>query len=79
MGESMLPTHGRYEYSPITRRPRFRWPGGQKLAVYFAFGIEHYAFGEGLTENLVAGMPAPAATCRSRFFSIARSATRRPS
>jgi len=59
MGESMLPTHGRYEYSPITRRPRFRWPGGQKLAVYFAFGIEHYAFGGGLTENLVAGMPAP--------------------
>jgi allantoinase len=59
MGESMLPTHGRYEYSPITRRPRFRWPGGRKLAVYFAFGIEHYAFGEGLTENLVAGMPPP--------------------
>jgi len=55
----MLPRHGRYEYSPITRRPRFRWPGGQKLALYFAFGIEHYAFGEGLTENLVAGMPAP--------------------
>lgn len=55
----MLPTHGRYEYSPITGRPRFRWPGDRKLAVYFAFGIEHYAFGEGLTENLVAGMPAP--------------------
>ena len=59
MGESMLPRHGRYEYSPITRRARFRWPGDRKLAVYFAFGIEHYAFGEGLTENLVAGMPAP--------------------
>jgi peptidoglycan/xylan/chitin deacetylase (PgdA/CDA1 family) len=55
----MLPSHGRYEYSPITARRRFRWPGGQKLAVYFACGIEHYAFGEGLTENLVAGMPAP--------------------
>ncbi len=55
----MLPTHGRYPYSGITTRPRFRWPGEKKLAVYFAFGIEHYAFGEGLTENLVAGMPAP--------------------
>jgi peptidoglycan/xylan/chitin deacetylase (PgdA/CDA1 family) len=59
MAEPPLPAHGRYPYSPITRRPRFRWPGGQKLAVYFALGLEHYAFGEGMTENLVAGMPAP--------------------
>jgi allantoinase len=55
----MLPTHGRYEYSAITQRPRFRWPGEKKLAVYVAFGIEQYAFGEGLTENLVAASPAP--------------------
>ena len=55
----MLPTHGRYEYSPIPRRQRFRWPGGKKLAVYFALGVEHYAFGEGMAENLVPGMPAP--------------------
>jgi peptidoglycan/xylan/chitin deacetylase (PgdA/CDA1 family) len=27
--------------------------------VYFALGIEHYAFGEGMTENLVSGMPHP--------------------
>jgi peptidoglycan/xylan/chitin deacetylase (PgdA/CDA1 family) len=59
MAEVMLPTHGRYEYSAITRRPRFRWPGERKLAVYFACGLEQYAFGEGLTENLVAGMPPP--------------------
>jgi peptidoglycan/xylan/chitin deacetylase (PgdA/CDA1 family) len=55
----MLQRHGRYDYSPITRRPRFRWPGERKLAVYFACGLEQYAFGEGLTENLVAGMPPP--------------------
>jgi allantoinase len=59
MGDSMLPAHDRYDYSPITRRPRFRWPGGKKLALYVALGIERYAFGEGMTENLVAGMPAP--------------------
>jgi peptidoglycan/xylan/chitin deacetylase (PgdA/CDA1 family) len=59
MSDRILPTHGRYEYSPIIGRPGFRWPGDRKLAVYFALGIEHYAFGQGMTENLVAGMPYP--------------------
>jgi peptidoglycan/xylan/chitin deacetylase (PgdA/CDA1 family) len=54
-----LPAHGRYEYSAITRRPTFQWPNGRRLAVYFALGVEHYAFGEGMTENLVSGMPHP--------------------
>ena len=54
-----LPTHGRYDYSPITDRPIFQWPGGKRLAVYFAIGLEHYAFGEGLVEDLVPGVPAP--------------------
>ena len=54
-----LPSHGRYEYSAITRRPRFEWPNKSRLAVYFALGVEHYAFGEGITENLVSGMPHP--------------------
>jgi len=55
----MLPTHDRYDYSPITRRAAFRWPNGSKLAVYFALGLEHYAFGQGMSENLVSGMSAP--------------------
>ncbi len=54
-----LPSHGRYPYSPITKRPVFQWPGGRQLAVYFALGLEHYAFGEGLVEDLVPGMSAP--------------------
>jgi allantoinase len=54
-----MPAHGRYEYSAITRRPPFQWPNRCRLAVYFALGVEHYAFGEGMTENLVAGMPHP--------------------
>jgi allantoinase len=54
-----LRSHGRYEYAPITRRARFDWPEGKRLAVYVALNLEHYAFGEGLTEELVPGMPQP--------------------
>lgn len=50
---------GRFGYSPITQRPGFRWPGGHGLAVYVALNLEHYAFGEGLTEELVPGIPPP--------------------
>ncbi len=55
----MLPSHGRYEYSALPHRPDFTWPGGKRLAVYFALGLEHYAFGEGMAENLVPGMAQP--------------------
>ena len=43
-----LPDHGRFGYSAIGSRPRFRWPGGAGLAVYVAVNHEHFAFGEGL-------------------------------
>jgi peptidoglycan/xylan/chitin deacetylase (PgdA/CDA1 family) len=55
----MLPTHGRYDYSPIVARPGYSWPHGKRLAVYFALGVEHYAFNEGMTECLVPGVPKP--------------------
>ena len=55
----MLRTHGRYGYSPIVDRPSGRWPQGQGLAVYVALNLEHYAWGEGLVEDLVPGIPAP--------------------
>lgn len=54
-----LSTHGRYEYSAITRRTPFHWPQRARLAVYFALGVEHYNFGDGMTENLVSAMPHP--------------------
>ena len=57
--KGLLRTHGRYAYSPITRRAPFDWPGGKRLAVYVALNLEHYAFGEGLVEELVPGMPQP--------------------
>jgi peptidoglycan/xylan/chitin deacetylase (PgdA/CDA1 family) len=54
-----LPSHGRYDYRPITRRPDFTWPNGARLAVYVALGVEDYRFSEGLTENLLAGASKP--------------------
>ncbi len=54
-----LPTHGRFDYSPITQRPRYRWPGGAGLAVYLGFNIEHFAFGEGLGAGIGPASPQP--------------------
>jgi len=39
-----LPTHGRYDYVPITRRPVYEWPEGKRLAVFFCNNIQHFAF-----------------------------------
>ena len=54
-----LRQHGRYAYQPITQRAPFSWPGGKQLAVFVALNLEHYAFGEGLAEDLVPDMPPP--------------------
>ena len=47
------------QYSPITRRPHYQWPGGKGLAVYIALNIEHFAFGEGLGANIGPASPQP--------------------
>jgi allantoinase len=54
-----LPHHGRFDYQPITRRPRWEWPGGSGLAVYLGFNLEHFAFGDGLGANLGPVSPHP--------------------
>jgi peptidoglycan/xylan/chitin deacetylase (PgdA/CDA1 family) len=54
-----LPTHGRFDYLPITRRQPCRWPGGAGLAVYLGFNIEHFAFGEGLGAGIGPASPDP--------------------
>jgi allantoinase len=54
-----LPGHGRFDYSPITQRKPYRWPGGAGLAVYLGFNIEHFAFGEGMGANLGPASPQP--------------------
>jgi hypothetical protein len=43
----MLPSHNRFEYSPITERPDFTWPDGRRLAVYIAVAIEHFPYNTG--------------------------------
>lgn len=55
----ILPHHDRYDYSGINSRPDFIWPNGQRLAVYVAVNLEHFAFGEGLGAELAPGGPQP--------------------
>lgn len=54
-----LPTHGRFDYQAISKRAHYRWPNGAGLAVYIAFNIEHFAFGEGLGANIGPVSPQP--------------------
>ena len=51
--------HDRYDYSPITARPTYRWPNGAGLAVYIAINLECFSFGEGLGAELAPGGPQP--------------------
>ena len=44
---AMLESHARYDYSPITERPDYVWPGGRRLAVYIAVNIEAFRYGRG--------------------------------
>jgi peptidoglycan/xylan/chitin deacetylase (PgdA/CDA1 family) len=55
----MVKTQNRFAYLSIEDRPRFRWPNGAGVAVYFALNVEHYAWDEGLVEDLVPGMSKP--------------------
>jgi len=55
----MQRTHGPYDYSAISRRPDYSWPGGKRLAVHIALNVEHFAFGEGLGNDYAVPHPAP--------------------
>lgn len=43
-----LPTHGRYAYSSIEKRPDYTWPDGKRLAFYIGLNVEHFAYLAGL-------------------------------
>jgi hypothetical protein len=43
----MLPRHTRYDYSPLTERRDYSWPGGKRLAFCNTTNIECFAFGKG--------------------------------
>jgi len=47
-----LATHNRYPYSAISQRKDYSWPGGKRLAVYFAINLEHFEFGKGMGAKL---------------------------
>jgi peptidoglycan/xylan/chitin deacetylase (PgdA/CDA1 family) len=49
----------RYAHSALVSRPAGRWPGGARLAVYVCVGVESYRFGDGRTEDILPGVPAP--------------------
>ena len=34
-----LPTHGRFDFSPIAARPDYSWPGAKRLALWVALGV----------------------------------------
>ncbi len=49
----------RYDFSAITRRADFEWPGSKRLAIYLALNVEQYKFGGGMIEELVPAGPQP--------------------
>jgi peptidoglycan/xylan/chitin deacetylase (PgdA/CDA1 family) len=38
--------HGRFDYSPIARRPKFRLPGDARVAVWVTPNVEHFRYKE---------------------------------
>ena len=54
-----LKHHDRYDYSPITERPQFSWPGGRRLAFYVALNVEHFSFDGVLGHTPTALGPPP--------------------
>lgn len=55
----MLKSHGRYDYSAISRRPDYCWPNGRRLAVHLCLNLEHFSYGEGMGNDYASPHPAP--------------------
>lgn len=51
--------HDRYDFSPITERPDFDWPGGARLALYIGVNVEWFSFDAEAGAVLAQGKPAP--------------------
>jgi peptidoglycan/xylan/chitin deacetylase (PgdA/CDA1 family) len=54
-----LAHHDRFDYTPITRRVPYAWPGGARLAVYLGFNLEHFHYGEGMGARLGLSLGEP--------------------
>jgi allantoinase len=47
LSSSLLPGHGRYDYSPITQRRDYDWPGRKRLAFCLTTNLAVHAYGKG--------------------------------
>lgn len=54
-----LPTHGRFDYSALPKRPDYSWPGGKRLAMYVALNVETFGFGMETGPVLGGALPMP--------------------
>ena len=52
-------TPGRLRLHTAARAPAGTWPNGAQLAVVVCVGVESYRFGDGHTEDVLPGVPAP--------------------
>ena len=50
-----LPSHNRYDYSPIDKRPTYDWPNGARLAVTICNNVEIFAYRSGFGSDHSAG------------------------
>ncbi|MEN3321444.1 MAG: allantoinase, partial [Mycobacterium sp.] len=48
-----------YAYTPLPARVAGCWPNGARLAVVVCVGVESYRFGDGHSEDVLPGVPAP--------------------
>ena len=55
----ILPTHNRFDYSPLPKRPQYSWPHGKRLAMYVALNVETFGFGMEIGPVLGNPMPMP--------------------
>ena len=54
-----LARQGHFDYSAITERPQFSWPGGKRLAFHLCLNLEAFAFDTGLGISYSQGLPHP--------------------
>jgi len=55
----ILPSHDRFDYSPLPKRPQYFWPHGKRLAMYIALNVETFGFGMEVGPVLGNPMPMP--------------------
>ena len=54
-----LPTHDRFDYSPLRKRADYAWPGGKRLAMYLALNVETFGYGMEVGPVLGGALPMP--------------------